>query len=54
MAPHWARAVRHMVIFFTLMGFRGTWNFDAEVDAQRRHSRCGTHGQTAVSAGLRP
>lgn len=34
MAPHWARAVRPMVIVFTLVGFLVTWIFDADVDAQ--------------------
>ncbi|MFG2948272.1 amino acid transporter [Streptomyces adustus] len=34
MAPHWARAVRPMVIVFTLIGFLVTWIFDANVDAQ--------------------
>ena len=34
MAPHWARAVRPMVIVFTLIGFVVTWVFDANVDAQ--------------------
>ncbi|MFF4521008.1 APC family permease [Streptomyces bluensis] len=34
MAPHWARAVRPMVIVFTLIGFIVTWIFDANVDAQ--------------------
>ncbi|MEU0413521.1 amino acid transporter [Streptomyces griseorubiginosus] len=34
MAPHWARAVRPMVIVFTLIGFLVTWVFDADVDAQ--------------------
>ncbi|MER5182019.1 amino acid transporter [Streptomyces sp. NPDC002896] len=34
MAPHWARAVRPMVIVFTLIGFFVTWIFDADVDAQ--------------------
>ncbi|WP_055531088.1 APC family permease [Streptomyces graminilatus] len=34
MAPHWARAVRPMVIVFTLIGFFVTWIFDASVDAQ--------------------
>ncbi|ANS63778.1 amino acid transporter [Streptomyces lincolnensis] len=34
MAPHWARAVRPMVIVFTLVGFLVTWVFDADVDAQ--------------------
>ncbi|MFD6025228.1 APC family permease [Streptomyces griseoluteus] len=34
MAPHWARAVRPMVIIFTLIGFLVTWIFDADVDAQ--------------------
>ncbi|MFJ5305151.1 amino acid transporter [Streptomyces sp. NPDC088350] len=34
MAPHWARAVRPMVIVFTLVGFLVTWIFDANVDAQ--------------------
>ncbi|MHC3472317.1 APC family permease [Streptomyces sp. 7R007] len=34
MAPHWARAVRPMVIVFTLTAFLVTWVFDANVDAQ--------------------
>ncbi|MGW0767429.1 amino acid transporter [Streptomyces sp. NPDC002676] len=34
MAPHWARAVRPMVIVFTLVAFLVTWLFDANVDAQ--------------------
>ncbi|MFF4223541.1 APC family permease [Streptomyces sp. L500] len=34
MAPHWARAVRPMVIVFTLVAFLVTWLFDADVDAQ--------------------
>ena len=34
MAPHWARAVRPMVIVFTLIAFLVTWVFDADVDAQ--------------------
>ncbi|WP_244178647.1 amino acid transporter [Streptomyces rubellomurinus] len=34
MAPHWARAVRPMVIVLTLIGFLITWLFDANVDAQ--------------------
>ncbi|MBA4863068.1 APC family permease [Streptomyces sp. PSKA54] len=34
MAPHWARAVRPMVIVFTLVGFLVTWIFDADVNAQ--------------------
>ncbi|RGD58469.1 APC family permease [Kitasatospora xanthocidica] len=34
MAPHWARAVRPMVIVLTLIGFLVTWIFDADVDAQ--------------------
>ncbi|MER6125420.1 amino acid transporter [Streptomyces sp. NPDC001795] len=34
MAPQWARAVRPMVIVFTLVGFLVTWIFDANVDAQ--------------------
>ncbi|MHB9863177.1 APC family permease [Streptomyces sp. YIM S03343] len=34
MAPHWARAVRPMVIVFTLVAFLVTWIFDASVDAQ--------------------
>jgi hypothetical protein len=34
MAPHWARAVRPMVIVFTLVAFVVTWIFDADVDAQ--------------------
>ena len=34
MAPHWARAVRPMVIVLTVVGFLITWLFDANVDAQ--------------------
>ncbi|MGW9211486.1 amino acid transporter [Embleya sp. NPDC055664] len=34
MAPQWARAVRPMVIVFTLVGFLVTWIFDASVDKQ--------------------
>ncbi|MEV5011159.1 amino acid transporter [Streptomyces sp. NPDC056159] len=34
MAPHWARAVRPMVIVFILIGFLVTWIFDANVDKQ--------------------
>ncbi|MBV2356358.1 amino acid transporter [Streptomyces sp. J2-1] len=34
MAPHWARAVRPMVIVFILIAFLVTWLFDANVDAQ--------------------
>ncbi|MEV0410704.1 amino acid transporter [Streptomyces sp. NPDC050448] len=34
MAPHWARALRPMVIVFTLIAFLVTWLFDADVDAQ--------------------
>ncbi|MFS4094542.1 amino acid transporter [Streptomyces sp. AF1A] len=34
MAPHWARAVRPMVIVFTLIAFLVTWIFDANVDKQ--------------------
>jgi FtsH-binding integral membrane protein len=34
MAPHWARAVRPMVIVFILVAFLVTWIFDADVDAQ--------------------
>ncbi|MFI1167394.1 amino acid transporter [Streptomyces sp. NPDC020801] len=34
MAPQWARAVRPMVIVFTLVGFLVTWIFDANVDKQ--------------------
>lgn len=34
MAPAWARAVRPMVIVFTLVAFLVTWIFDANVDKQ--------------------
>ncbi|EYT78077.1 amino acid transporter [Streptomyces sp. Tu 6176] len=34
MAPHWARAVRPMVLVFTLIAFLVTWIFDANVDKQ--------------------
>ncbi|MGV9626980.1 amino acid transporter [Streptomyces sp. NPDC003487] len=34
MAPHWARAVRPMVLVFTLVAFLVTWIFDANVDTQ--------------------
>ncbi|MEU6098204.1 amino acid transporter [Streptomyces sp. NPDC047079] len=34
MAPHWARAVRPMVIVFTLIAFLVTWIFNADVNAQ--------------------
>jgi hypothetical protein len=34
MAPSWARAVRPMVLVFTLTAFVITWIFDADVDAQ--------------------
>ncbi|MER5638994.1 amino acid transporter [Kitasatospora sp. NPDC002227] len=34
MAPHWARAVRPMVLVLTLIAFLVTWLFDANVDAQ--------------------
>ncbi|MGW1161255.1 amino acid transporter [Streptomyces sp. NPDC002513] len=34
MAPHWARAVRPMVMVFTLIAFLVTWIFDADVNAQ--------------------
>lgn len=34
MAPHWARAVRPMVLVFILIAFLVTWLFKADVDAQ--------------------
>ena len=34
MAPGWAKAVRPLVLVFTLVGFLITWLFDANVDAQ--------------------
>ncbi|MDQ0678483.1 hypothetical protein QFZ30_001865 [Arthrobacter pascens] len=34
MAPEWAKAVRPLVLVFTLTGFLITWLFDADVDAQ--------------------
>jgi hypothetical protein len=34
MAPHWARAVRPMVLVLTATAFLVTWIFDANVDAQ--------------------
>ncbi|HET8877998.1 MAG TPA: amino acid transporter [Arthrobacter sp.] len=34
MAPGWARAVRPLVLVFTLIGFLITWIFNADVDAQ--------------------
>jgi hypothetical protein len=34
MAPHWARAVRPLVLVITAIGFLVTWLFDADVDKQ--------------------
>ncbi|MCQ8187302.1 amino acid transporter [Streptomyces rugosispiralis] len=34
MAPHWARAVRPMVLVFIVIAFLVTWIFKADVDAQ--------------------
>jgi len=34
MAPHWARAVRPLVLIFVGVGFLVTWVFDASVDKQ--------------------
>lgn len=34
MAPEWAKAVRPLVLVFTLTGFLVTWLFEADVDAQ--------------------
>ncbi|MCP8999289.1 amino acid transporter [Pseudarthrobacter sp. RMG13] len=34
MAPAWAKAVRPLVLVFTLIGFLITWLFEADVDAQ--------------------
>jgi hypothetical protein len=34
MAPEWAKAVRPLVLVFTLTGFLITWLFEADVDAQ--------------------
>ncbi|WP_262414026.1 amino acid transporter [Actinacidiphila acidipaludis] len=34
MAPHWARAVRPMVLVFIIVAFLVTWIFDANVDKQ--------------------
>ncbi|WP_457964747.1 amino acid transporter [Arthrobacter sp. D1-29] len=34
MAPEWAKAVRPLVLVFTLVGFLITWLFEADVDAQ--------------------
>lgn len=34
MAPDWAKAMRPLVVFFTLVAFGITWVFNADVDAQ--------------------
>lgn len=34
MAPAWAKAVRPLVLVFTILGFVVTWLFEADVDAQ--------------------